>query len=222
MNERRDRLLRDEGLSFFGTITASLSHEINNVTAIIGELSGLLDDLLLGAERGRPIEHDKLKELSQKISGHVIKSKHLIKRLNRFAHSIDEPDTEFDADELLDEMTELANRFAFLRGVHLELEPAGEPIEVRGNPFSLRHAIFTCIELALANAEKEDVIHIRLTQEQTSAKISIPGVRLTMTEEADAKLSLLSLLMNELGGTAEALAIDDGRHSLSLTIPTRV
>ena len=43
MNDAKQRLLREKGFGFFGAITASLSHEINNVFAITNELSGLLD-----------------------------------------------------------------------------------------------------------------------------------------------------------------------------------
>jgi C4-dicarboxylate-specific signal transduction histidine kinase len=219
MNEEQSRLLREQGLSFFGTVTASLSHEINNVTAIIGELSGLLNDLLLGAERGRPPDHEKLRNLSEKITGQVNKGKSIIKRLNRFAHSIDEPDTAFDARELLEEITDLAQRFAFLRGVHLETASTGEPIAVRGNSFSLQQAIFICIELALAGSEKGDVVTLTLNQEGAGAQLCIERVHLVRTEEVDSRLFLISMLMKELGGTAEVLSSDDGRHSLILTIP---
>lgn len=47
MSEAKDLLLREKGFGFSGAITASLSHEINNVFAIINELSGLLEDFLL-------------------------------------------------------------------------------------------------------------------------------------------------------------------------------
>ena len=218
MNEEQGRLLREQGLSFFGTVTASLSHEINNVAAIIGELSGLLDDLLLGAERGRPIRHERLKELSEKITGQVTKGKGIIKRLNRFAHSIDEPDRVFDAGELLEEITELARRFAFLRGVRLETEAAGEPILVRSHPFSLQQAVFICIELVLAASEKGDVVTLALAAERATATISIHRVPLVRTEKNESKLSLLSILMEELGGTAEVRDADGDRHSLILTV----
>ena len=37
----------ETGLQFFGKMTASISHEIKNVLAIINENAGLLEDLAL-------------------------------------------------------------------------------------------------------------------------------------------------------------------------------
>ena len=40
------------GLQFFGRMSASISHEIKNVLAIINENAGLLEDFSLMADRG--------------------------------------------------------------------------------------------------------------------------------------------------------------------------
>jgi hypothetical protein len=44
MIDETDSLGR-QGLQFFGKISASVSHEIKNVLAVIGENAGLLEDL---------------------------------------------------------------------------------------------------------------------------------------------------------------------------------
>jgi len=65
-DSEQERLLKDEGLAFFGAITASISHELNNVIAIIDQSAGLLNDLLAGAQYGRPITNEKLERISKK------------------------------------------------------------------------------------------------------------------------------------------------------------
>ena len=48
-------------LRFFGTMTASISHEINNVLAMVNELSGLFaDSLMLAQKKGRPLDPERL------------------------------------------------------------------------------------------------------------------------------------------------------------------
>jgi hypothetical protein len=42
-------------------MTASISHEIKNVMAIINESAGLLEDYSLMAEKGMPIDPERLK-----------------------------------------------------------------------------------------------------------------------------------------------------------------
>ncbi len=221
MDERENRLLREKGLSFFGVVTASLSHEINNVIAIIGELSGLLDDLLLGAQEGRPPDSQKLKDLSERITAQVKKGEGIIKRLNRFAHSIDEPVKSFDLTELLKEISAIAQRFAFLKGVSLETQSAEGPMNVVGDPFSLQQAIFICIELALAASEKSGAVTVTLDKAQSGATIAITGAPLVRTEAVDSKLSFLSILIEELGGKVEAATAGD-KHSLTLFVPESI
>ena len=63
MDEKIRRQLREQNLAFFGMISAGMSHEMRNVLSIIGEYAGLLDDFLVAAERGAPLDSDKLRRL---------------------------------------------------------------------------------------------------------------------------------------------------------------
>jgi signal transduction histidine kinase len=219
MSQENSSLLREKGLSFFGIITASLSHEINNSVAIIGELSGLLDDLLLGAQRGRPLDEKKLKGLSEKIIKQVKKGESTIKMLNRFAHSIDDPSKDLDLRQLMEEITALAQRFAFLENVRLETRFVEEAITITSSPFSLQQAIFACIEIALAVSEKDDVVTLTVDKDGTGARIAIESVSLAQADKVDSELSFLSILMKELGGTIEVVSADGDKSHLILTVP---
>lgn len=222
MTQEEIRLLRDQALSFFGTITASLSHEINNSVAIIGELSGLLEDLLLVAEEGKSVNEAKLKDLSQRISNQVKKGQKIIKRLNRFAHTTDDPDTTFDLGEVLDQLLELAQRFAFLKGVQLESKSESEPTPIKGNPFTLQQAVFICIRLALEGSKKNETITVSLHREDSAVKVITTCTSLPETEDVSSDLSFLSILIKELGGTVEHPPLENERRSLVLTIPRSV
>lgn len=219
MSKEQSNLLRKRGLSFFGIITASLSHEINNVVAIIGELSGLQGDLLLGAQRGRPVDEEKLKGLSERITKQAKRGETTIKMLNRFAHSIDDPVKDLDLRKLVEEITALAQRFAFLKGVRLETRLAEETIAITSNPFSLQQAIFACIEIALAVSEKDDVLTLTVNKDGTGAGIAIESVSLAKADKVESELSFLSILMEELGGTIEVASADGDKSLLILTVP---
>jgi C4-dicarboxylate-specific signal transduction histidine kinase len=219
MNQEEIRLLREQALSFFGTITASLSHEINNSVAIIGELSGLLQDLLLGAEEGRAIDNDKIKDISKRITGQAKKCQEIIKRLNRFAHSTDKPQTTFDASEVLDQLVMLAQRFAFLKGVQLENKSEHESITINGSPFSLQQAVFICIRLALTASKKDETVTVAFGTEDSTAEIITTCASLPDTEQLESDLSFLSTLMKELGGTVKTTTDSNDRKSLVLTFP---
>ena len=219
MDQEEMRLLREQALSFFGAITASLSHEINNSVAIIAELAGLLQDLLLGAEQGQAIDNDKLKDISQRITGQAKKCQETIKRLNRFAHSTDKPKTTFDACEVLDQLVILAQRFAFLKGVQLENASTPESITISGSPFSLQQAVFICIRLALAASKKDETVTVAFDVEDSIVEIATTCESLPDTESAKSDISFLSVLMKELGGDIRTVTDSNGKNSFVLTFP---
>ncbi len=222
MDEKENRLLREQALSFFGTITASLSHEINNSVAIITELSGLQEDLLLGAEQGRPIDNSKMLELSQRITNQVKKGREFIKRLNRFAHTVDNAITDYDLREVLDQLAALAQRFAFLKGVNLEASLEKESVKIRGNPFGLQQAVFICIRLVIDASNKDETISVTFEREEQGARILITGRSLNGAEEKESKLSFLTILMKELCGAIEIISLDNEQQSLALHIPMSI
>lgn len=219
--EQKHKLLRQEELAFFGVVTASLSHEINNAVAIIGQLAGLLEDLLWGVRQGKPIDDGKLEDVSEKISNQVKKGQSVIKRLNRFAHSVDEPVKEFDLREMLEFISVIAERFAFLKGAKLELASQKESLTVTSNPFSLQQAVFICIEMALSASGKNEVVKVACEQDGDKFRVSIASAPVPKTDEANSKLALLSLLMEQLGGRVEWTSVDEG-DALALSIPRSI
>jgi signal transduction histidine kinase len=82
-------VLGEAGLQFFGKMSASISHEIKNALAIINESAGLLDDLSLRAERGIPVEPERLKKQAGNILKQIRRADGIIQNMNKFAHSID-------------------------------------------------------------------------------------------------------------------------------------
>lgn len=219
MSEEKSRLLRENALLFFGTITAGLSHEINNSVAIVAELSGLMEDLLLCAEAGDSIDTAKLKELSRKINNQINRGRDIVGRLNRFAHSADEPVKEFDLKELLEEIVALAERFAFLEGIRLETDLADKSLMITGDLFQLQQAVFICLRLAVAASEKDDVITITFDEDASGAGIKVASAPADRAEGFDSEMSFLSALMKNFGGKAEVIYPDNGRQSLLLSVP---
>ena len=83
--DEREQLRREKDLAFFGAITASVSHELNNVISIVYQTAGLLNDLLAGAQRGRPISDERLEQIAIRIGEQTERGAAIIKRLNAFA-----------------------------------------------------------------------------------------------------------------------------------------
>ncbi|MGE5255589.1 MAG: hypothetical protein ACM3KE_02905 [Hyphomicrobiales bacterium] len=137
------------GIEFFGKVSASLSHDIKNVLAVINENAGLLEDFCLMADRGKPLDPSRLKRLAQDVREQVRRGDGIVTGLNRFAHSMDRATAEVDLLELLDLLAALALRSAGMRGVHLEVNRSAGPVTVATSAFVLLNLMWLCLEHAM-------------------------------------------------------------------------
>ena len=184
----KDQPLLDGGLAFFGAVTASVSHELNNVISIIDQTAGLLDDLIIGEERGIPISVERLTEAVASVQKQTERGLGIIRRLNRFAHSADAPVTEFDVNEVVGNLVALAQRLADLKRARLQLSPSPVVMKLRSNPFFLQQVIFGALKLALAVVERDDVIQVKAESVADGAVVLVACPREVASDGDDQKL----------------------------------
>ena len=139
------------GLEFFGKVSASISHDLKNVLAVINENAGLLEDVCLMAERGKPMDPSRLKRLALDVKEQVRRGDGIVTGLNRFAHSVDKSATEVDLLEILDLLAALALRSAGMRGVLLEVNRSRGPVTVATSAFVLLNLLWLCLEHAMTS-----------------------------------------------------------------------
>ncbi|WP_456385216.1 histidine kinase [Desulfolithobacter sp.] len=150
------QLLGPEGLAFFGKITASLSHELKNVLAIINENSGLIEDYMLMADSGTEIDPERLSGLAARIDRQVERANGLVNRLNAFAHSVDHPVQDVDIGQLLELAAKLSHRILSGYGVEVEIIRA-ETVQVTTSPFFLLNLVCNCL-FALGSASASGTV----------------------------------------------------------------
>ena len=213
-----EKRLREKGLAFFGSITASFSHEINNIMAIIAELSGLMEDLLRVADLGHPPQLERFRRISERIGTQVKRGEEMIKRLNRFAHTMDEPVKTIDMTHLLVDLIALSERPRTRRRARLETRFPEETILLVSNPFLLQQAVFSCMELVLDASHDNQLLRLILENQDGGARITVAGED-PIVKTDEAALSFLPVLMEELGGKVEVISTDNGGLSLVLSIP---
>lgn len=112
MDNAKDRFGYDS-LSFFGKVSASISHELKNVMAIISETAGLLGDLSDMAATGKPIAPDMLRSCTDSIVEEIQRGFSTIRQMNRFAHSVDTPVVSVNLMETLDLTINLSEYLSF-------------------------------------------------------------------------------------------------------------
>ncbi|MBN1591215.1 MAG: HAMP domain-containing histidine kinase [Pirellulales bacterium] len=217
MNEAHPRR-GQRRLAFFGRIGADISHEMRNVLSVIGEYAGLLDDLLVLAETGRPLDHARLKTLTKNLAAQVKKGTETTERFNRFSHTAEEQTASFDLIAVVEDVAALVQRHVRLEGHRLEVELPNREIRVTNNAFDLQYAVFAAVGILLKCLEKDEPVAVKVDAEGSTAALSISG-RAAAGDEPGGRTSRLVAVMNELGGTVNT-SWNDGTLSLVLAVPT--
>lgn len=156
---------------FFGKVSASVSHEIKNVFAVINEAAGLIEDFTIMAEKGMPIEPKKLKRVANSIQGQVQRGDAIVKNINALAHSTDEDAKKVDLTTVLELTLSLAMRMADMKQMKLEMgecESASTVIDQFGLIQVLYKAIAQTLELMAPSA----TLIMSITTDETDAIIS--------------------------------------------------
>ena len=164
-------IVTESGLQFFGKMTASISHEIKNVLAIINENAGLLEDLALMADGGAEIEPQRLQNMSRAVMKQVSRADGIMKNMNRLAHSVDESIKSIDLNDLLELLAALSNRFASTRAVGIQLKRNESPLKLRTAPFFLMNLLWLCLDFAMDAAGEEK--RVELTAQKTETGIAV-------------------------------------------------
>ena len=220
MSNAKETLLRQHGFGCSGAITASLSHEINNVLATINELSGLLGDFFHAANQGAPLNVERLEKTTQRIAGQVQRGRELVKRLNAFAHTTDEGQGAVVLNETVEAMTTLCRRFGQLRQVELETGlPKASP-RIEGNAFDLQHLVFRCLQILLDASRPGDVVRIDVEPQDDGARLVFVGSsEKEPATDLESRMDFLALLVAEMHGTV-ASVIETGRPvRLEVSLP---
>jgi C4-dicarboxylate-specific signal transduction histidine kinase len=209
---------RDTGLAFFGTVTAGVSHDLNNVISTIDQVAGLLADLVAGAEAGRPVPLERLQTVYERLKRQTTRGAEIIKRLNTFAHSTDEPWREVALDVLLADLLAIGQRYVDLRKAQLELPVPAAPLRIVSDPFRLQQAIFAALQRLLGSVAAGDMITVALAGEGEKAAITMTGPARSAATGEDTDWTHLESLLAILGGTAER-SVAAERETMILRIP---
>ncbi|MBW1780887.1 MAG: sensor histidine kinase [Deltaproteobacteria bacterium] len=169
-------ILGETGLQFFGKMTASISHEIRNVLAVLNENAGLLEDFILMAEKGAPIDHERLKTLARSMGTQIHRADGIIENMNRFAHGVDERVKSVDLNETIELLVALSGRLADMRGVKLDPVFREEPILITTNPFFLENLLWCFLDFAMGAVGKEKALKIISEIQETGIWIRFSGL----------------------------------------------
>jgi len=206
----------EAGLQFFGKMTASISHEIKNVLAVINENAGLLADFILLEEKGVPLNPEKLKKISKKVMEQVKRTDGIIQNMNRFAHSVDETVKTIDVIDTVELMIKLSARFSDMVGVSFTMGSHFNPVKFMATPFLLQNVIWFCLDNIMNLAKSGDTISIAVENNGCDVLIRFFGISgLDGITNCDFPSEREKILLKALSGK---LQIDNGAGEIILCL----
>ncbi len=220
------KVLEKEEIAFCGKITAGVTHEINNVLAIIKESSGLIEDLLSLSEESSFPYQDKLFKSLSTIDEQVKRGVELTKKFNQFAHSSDEIIAHADLNILIEQIIFLSLRFARKNSITLVFNPSDQPVTILTNPFLLQIVLFELMEYCWDNMFAEGRINCHLQKEEKGAIIKI----IYDEDLKDRVSSVQNILLSEkwikfekmLTEIKGSIVYEKSRFSFILTLPDKI
>ena len=165
-----------EGVRFFGEVSASISHEIKNVLAIINENAGLLQDMIMMSEKGLPLSTERLSKLSRSIAGQVDRGDRIVKGMNQFAHSADIPTETVDVYDVVLFLSNLTARLLAMKGKAPQIGMPATPVTAVTSRFFLENLVWTCLVRAMDAGSPDQTVSVKIEKIEGAARIRFCGL----------------------------------------------
>ncbi len=206
-----------EGVRFFGEMSASVSHEIKNVLAVINENAGLLADMLLMQANGVSLDSGRLDRMARSIAGQVRRGDAVVKGLNRFAHSADDARETVDVVDALHFMITLAGRLIAKHGPPPQITAPADAVNAHTNRFFLEYLVWACLRRAMQAASVEHPVAIAVENGDRGIVIRYHGLNADALAVPPAfpssrEASVLALLGADL-------AVDTAKGEIRIQLP---
>jgi C4-dicarboxylate-specific signal transduction histidine kinase len=207
------------GLTYFGRTTASISHELKNALAIIKENAGLLDDYLLMVDKGMPIDPVRFKTVTGRIADQITRADGIIKNLNRFAHSVDEPIKAIDLNETVGLLDVLSQREAAMRQANLQVCPANAATPVTTAPYLLLTLLGRCLSVCLQHMGPGKTLAVKVAKGPDGGRIEFEGLDgAALAAAGDFPGENEFALLNAVGAECH---LDGTRGCMAITLSNR-
>lgn len=166
--------LQQKELAFLGRVTAGFTHEVKNILAIIKENVGLMEDILSMIPADSFSSHGRFSRVIYSIREQSDRGVELSNHLNRFAHTTDHLKATIDLILAVEQLSQLARRFARLKEVTVTVDPSpeGQRIVIETSPVCLQMALFNALECCWNAMTSGGTIALAMTNEGGEARIS--------------------------------------------------
>jgi C4-dicarboxylate-specific signal transduction histidine kinase len=161
--------------AFYGKVTANVTHELQNVLAIIKENAGLIEDFMQFQMNPEQLEDFEinLKNILGKIKKQTIRGGNLTTALNGFAHTTDRVEAQIHIYTALEKLLFLTNRLFLLQGIEVNLEKCEKSPSIVIDHVLFQTIILMSIECLMEIPDVKSNIGIRVVNQDGKIRLEI-------------------------------------------------
>jgi C4-dicarboxylate-specific signal transduction histidine kinase len=165
----------DRGAAFVAQVTASTTHEIRNILAIVKESAGLIEDLVYAFNKRGSLDQDKLMRSLGRIDTGIARGTEILANLNRFAHSLDHVEDTVDLTQEIQQVASLCQFRARRKRHVLQVQRGGENLPVVVDPFRLQMSLFAAVGCCLEQLPEGSTVSISADRRDGRPTVELNG-----------------------------------------------
>ena len=176
--------------------------------------------MALLAQKGRPLDPQRILQLCATIKRQIQRNDGIVRNMNRFAHSVDNPVKEIGLTASLEILLAICRRLTDARGITVAVAPCDPDVTIVTRPFDLFHLVWLVVEWGMDYAGPSKRMVLRIEPGLSFVCLVCQGLE-ALTADAAGDLpaarwhALLALLRARMEITAD-------RQSISAVLPTRI
>ncbi len=170
--------------AYLAAMTASATHEVRNVLAIIKESAGLVDDLVQVFGRKGTLNEEKVSQALARIEIQVKRGADILTNLNRLSHTLDEDLARVELGREVEQLVFLSQRFARKKGHLVVSGEAEEGCFATANPIRLHMTLFSAMECCLEELPEGSTVTVEVRKAQGHEIVEYLGSREGVGEAA--------------------------------------
>ena len=197
--------------AFLGEVTASVSHELQNVLAIIKETSGLMEDIVSLHQGDVPPElAEKLSTCISSVMKQIDRGVGITSNLNGFAHTADSLLENVGLLEVIERVVYLTKRLFLHEGLEVEIADSEPSMSILTEPVLFQALVYKCIRYSGLFCSG-GVVHIAVKNNvAVNIQIKRPPDWVVKSSGKDGLLSILDEIAGQLDAEIKILDGDTG------------
>ncbi len=148
---------------FMGKMTATATHEIKNVLAIIRESSGLMQDFLYMLKDEKFEYRERFLKIISNIDDQVTRGDYISTLLNKFAHVPDQESSTENVPEIVDQMIALSARIARAKEVSFVNNSPAVTALLTCDPLKTRMLVFQAMDTLMGHARSGEKVGVKVS-----------------------------------------------------------